>query len=82
MVRGDERDHYGNRIEGHDVDLTSEQFRDDEEIREIDGLDAATIRARSPGRPSELAARIAVLRGSVDTCLADIPATSEAVNGG
>ena len=65
--------HYWNRVGDEDLDVTSQQFSGDEEIRESRVLTDSTIRSRQGDMRSELADRIAHLRSLVDRRLAALP---------
>ena len=57
--------HYWNRITGEDIDLTSKQFVNGEELREKTMLDNSYVREKIPTIRPELQERIKVLRESV-----------------
>lgn len=62
--------HYWNRIDGADVDLTAEQFRAGEEIRELHALTQDQVRAKIDEIRPELRERIDLLRERLDAALA------------
>ncbi len=61
-----QEDHYWNRLDGTDVDLTSAQFSQEHHIEEVTAMSSDEVRSKRPEIHAELAARIDLLAAEVD----------------
>lgn len=62
--------HYWNRIDGHDHDLTGEQYRSNEDVREFSVVADDYLRSNQNSLKPEVAARLELMRVAVREQLA------------
>lgn len=63
--------HYWNRINGEDHDLTGEQYRGNEEIREFSVVTDEYLRSNQATMKPDVAARLGVMRAAVEARLTE-----------
>ena len=72
LIDGEQTEHhYWNRIDGEDVDLTSEQFTGSEEFKEVAVVEDDYLRSNQGSMKAEVAARIALMRSAVQEVLGE-----------